>query len=331
MKIVRLTLFILHIGIAFLLLGMLLNAYVPPKLFPWFNLLSLVFPVLITTYVLLTLFWIISWKKRAILFAVLGLAFINPVTRWINYNVENNEKYDLKIVSFNTKSGLVQGKKKIKEYIDSLDADIVLLQEDWGEGYDFEGLKERSTDAITTTFSKYKIIDHKSLIKSDFETNNAYANQTDVEINGKVYRIINVYLQPFKFEKNMVKLNGNNEENEQKVKEVVRRLIPTFKKHQEQVEVIKEVLKNSPYPVILAGDLNSVPNSYEYYHLSKGLKDAFVVAGRGSATSFHDYKFPLRIDYVFSSESIKPVSYKVDRSVRLSDHYPVVATFQLGK
>lgn len=331
MKIVRLTLLILHIGIAFLLLGMLLNAYVPPKLFPWFNLLSLGFPVLIITYVLLTIFWIISWKKRAILFAVLGLAFINPVTRWINYNAENNEKSDLKIVSFNTKNGLVLGKKKIKEYIVSQNADIVLLQEDIGEGYDFDGLKETSIDALTATFSKYKIIDHKALIKSDFETNNAYANQTDIEIKGKIYRIINVYLQPFKFEKSMVKLNGNNEENEQKVKGVVRRLIPTFKKHQEQVEVIQEALKNSPYPVILAGDLNSVPNSYEYYHLSKGLKDAFVAVGRGSATSFHDYKFPLRIDYVFSSESIKPVSYKVDRSVRLSDHYPVVATFQLEK
>lgn len=331
MKVVRLILFILHIGIAFLLLGMLLNAYVPPKLFPWFNLLSLGFPVLITVYALLTFFWIICWKKRAILFAVLGLAFINPITRWINYSPDDNKEFDLKIVSFNTKNGLVQGKKKIKEYIDSQDADIVLLQEDVGEGYYFDELKETKRDAITTIFSKYKIIDHEELIKSDYETNNAYANQVDVEIRGKIYRIINVYLQPFKFEKSMVKLNGNNEENEQKVKGVVRRLIPTFKKHQEQVEVIREALENSPYPVILAGDLNSVPNSYEYYHLSKGLKDAFVVAGRGSATSFHDYKFPLRIDYIFTSESIKPVSYRVDRSVRLSDHYPVVATFQLGK
>lgn len=331
MKIVRLILFIVHIGIASLLLGMLLNAYVPPKLFPWFNLLSLGFPILITVYVLLILFWVFCWKKRAILFAVLGLAFINPVTRWINYNTDEEKDFDLKIVSFNTKNGLVSGKNSIKKYIDNLNVDIVLLQEDDASGYDFAGLKEINRDALTATFSKYKIIDHKELIKSDYETNNAYANQTDVEIKGKTYRIINVYLQPFKFEKSMVKLNGDNEENEQKLKGVVRRLIPTFKKHQEQVDVIRKALESSPYPVILAGDLNSVPNSYEYYHLSKGLKDAFVVAGRGSATSFHDYKFPLRIDYFFTSESIKAVSYKVDRSVTLSDHYPVVATFQLGK
>ncbi|GAB0155893.1 endonuclease/exonuclease/phosphatase family protein [Chryseobacterium sp. Alg-005] len=330
MKIVRLILFIVHIGIAFLLLGMLLNAYVPPKLFSWFNLLSLGFPVLITLYVLLTLFWIFCWKKRAILFAVLGLAFIKPITRWVNYSSGDQKDFDLKIVSFNVKNGVL-GVKNIDNYVNGLDADIILLQEHGGKDYNFNGVKEASIDAITATFSKYKVINHKELIKSDFETNNAYANQTDLEIRGKTYRIINVYLQPFKFEKSMVKLNGNNEQNEQKLKGVIRRLIPTFKKHQEQVEIIREAIENSPYPVIVAGDLNSVPNSYEYYHLTKGLKDAFVTAGKGSATSFHDYKFPLRIDYVFSSEFIKPVNYRVDRSVRLSDHYPVVATFQLEK
>lgn len=330
MKIVRLTLFILHTGVAFLLLGMLLNAYVPPKLFPWFNLLSLGFPVLITMYIILTLFWIFCWKKRAIVFAVLGLAFINPVIRWINYNADPEKDFDLKIVTFNAKNGAL-GVKDIENHINKLDADIVLLQEHGGKEYNFNGAKEVSVDAITATFSKYKIIDHKELIKSDFETNNAYANQTDVEINGKTYRIINVYLQPFKFEKKMIKLNGNSEENERKLKNVVRRLIPTFKKHQEQVEIIREAMDNSPYPVILAGDLNSVPNSYEYYHLSEGLKDAFVTAGKGSATSFHDYKFPLRIDYVFSSASLKATSYSVDRSVRLSDHYPVIATFTIEK
>ncbi|MGS0748127.1 hypothetical protein [Halpernia sp. GG3] len=53
------------------------------------------------------------------------------------------------------------------------------------------------------------------------------------------------------------------------------------------------------------------------------------MAGSGSATSFHDYKFPIRIDYIFTSKEIEPISYKVDRSARLSDHFPVIATFKL--
>lgn len=127
----------------------------------------------------------------------------------------------------------------------------------------------------------------------------------------------------------MVKLNGNSEEDEQKVKNIVKRLIPIFKSHQEQVKIIRENIDHSPYPVIVAGDFNAVPNSYEYYKISEGLKDAFYEVGRGSGTSFHDYKYPLRIDYIFTSESIKPVSYKVDRSVNLSDHFPVVTTFKI--
>ncbi len=122
-------------------------------------------------------------------------------------------------------------------------------------------------------------------------------------------------------------LNADTDVSKRKLKDILKRLIPTFKKHQDQVALIRESIENSPYPVILAGDFNSVPNSYEYYHLSDGLEDAFLTAGKGSATSFHDYKFPIRIDYVFSSKSLSAVSYKVDRSVSLSDHYPVIVKF----
>ena len=99
---------------------------------------------------------------------------------------------------------------------------------------------------------------------------------------------------------------------------------------QDQIDSIKKEIENSPYPVFVVGDFNSVPNSYEYYKVSDNLKDAFVEVGRGSGTSFHDFKFPLRIDYIFTSESIQPVSYKVDRDVQISDHFPVIATFKLA-
>lgn len=331
MKIVRFIFFIGHIGIALLLAATLLNAYVPPKTFPWFNLLSLGFPVLMVAYILLTLFWIISWKKRAFVFLLFGLMFFKPIIRWINYTPQKNETSDLKIISFNAKYGF-SGKNKIEKFVDYQNADVVLLQEyGTNKKYHFNGMKEGPQSYVITIFTKHKIVEHKQLIESDYIYNNAYVSQTDIEIRGKMYRFINVYLQPFKFKKNMVKLNGNSEEDEQKVKDVVKRLIPTFKMHQEQIIAIRKSIDESPYPVILAGDFNSVPNSYEYYHLLEGLQDTFVEAGRGSATSFHDYKFPIRIDYIFSSPSVKPLSYKVDRSVKLSDHFPVIATFKTEK
>jgi exonuclease III len=328
-KIVRLILLILHVGIFLLLVGMLLNAYIPPKVFPWFNLLSLGFPILITGYVLLSIFWIFSWKKRAFVFLFSGLLFFNSTIRWVNYSSRKSETPDLKIVSLNAKIAKF-GKENIEKYIDSMNADVVFLQEDGQKKYQFKGLsKTISNRVVISTFTRHKIIAEKELIFSEFI--NAYGSQTDIEINGKIYRFINVYLGPFRFEKSMVKLDGNKEEDEEKAKNIVKKLIPTFKQHQEQVNMIKEGIENSPYPIILAGDFNSVPNSYEYYHLADGLQDAFVEVGRGSATSFHDYKFPIRIDYVFASKTIQPISYKVDRSVNISDHYPVIATFKLNK
>ncbi|NIF07764.1 endonuclease/exonuclease/phosphatase family protein [Chryseobacterium sp. Tr-659] len=260
---------------------------------------------------------------------LIGLAFINPVKRWVNYAAEPKENADIKVISFNTRTGILK-RSEVGDYLKSQNADVILLQEDAGKGYEFAGYEKVSTLRGITILSRHKVISEK-ILEPEQEGLKTPAIQVDIEINGKKYRFIDVYLNPFKFGKEMVALNGNTDANEQKVKGIIKRLIPTFKKHQEQIELIKQVVENSPYPVIVAGDFNSVPNSYEYYQLSEGLEDAFVTAGKGSATSFHDYKFPIRIDYIFSSKSIHAVSYKVDRSVSLSDHYPIVAEFSADK
>lgn len=327
MKVFRLILFIIHLGIFILLLGVLMNSFVPPQVFPWFNLLSLGFPILISAYILLTFFWIVSWKKRAFVFLVLGLLFFKPVIRWVNFSSKKDEEANLKIVSLNTKGGKL-GVENIEKYINQQNADLVLLQEDGDLNYQFEGLERQKKVPVVSLYSKFKIIDHKDL--QLYQNFNAFAERIDIEIKGKTYRFINIYLQPFKFEKNMVKLNGNSDEDEAKVKNIIRRLIPTFKDHQEQINIIKKEIDNSPYPVFVVGDFNSVPNSYEYYKASEGLNDAFVEVGRGSGTSFHDFKFPLRIDYVFTSKTIQPISYKVDHNVNISDHFPVISTFKLA-
>ncbi|RZJ48353.1 MAG: AP endonuclease, partial [Chryseobacterium sp.] len=249
--------------------------------------------------------------------------------RWVNYSPDKKEIANLKIVTFNIKAGTGRY-DKVKKYLDSQNADIVFLQE-FGDGkLSLNNLEGTNKTNVIKLYTKYKIINRKELLDG---TNNdffvAHSEQFDIEIKGKIYRLINAHLESFKFEKSMVKLNGNTTQDEEKLKDIIRKLFPTFKIHQEQVATIRKSIDESPYPVILAGDLNSVPNSYEYYHLGKNLNDAFFETGKGSGTSFHDYKYPLRIDFIFTSPSIKPITYKVDRSVKLSDHFPVISTFRL--
>lgn len=305
----------------------MLNAYIPPKIFPYLNLLSLAFPFLMIANILICIFWVLSWKKRAFVFLLATVLLLTPIRRWLNYSEKNDEKADFKVLSFNNKVNEF-GKERVEDYVNSFDADFVFLQE---AGYEklgnpsLQNLKFTVHNPIISFYSKYEIIENGSI---PF-VSNGDALYADVVVKGKRIRFVNVYLEPFQLHKSMVKPTSDIDENEEKARGLVRKFLPVFKTHQKQVEILKDFIKQSPYPVILAGDFNSVPNSYEYYSVSDILQDCFLEAGNGFSTSFHDYKFPIRIDYIFSSKELKPLSYKVDRTRKLSDHYPVMATFSL--
>ena len=325
MKIIRFFSTLFHAGVLILLLATSLNAVVPPQKFPYLNLLSLAFPVLMILNILLCLWWIVRGKKRAIIFIAVSLLLIKPTGRWLNWNPKSTENGNVKVVCFNIKSGH-SGLEKVYDYLKNQDADIVFAQE-FGEEFDIPGFQNKVVDyPIVAINSKYKILKTGKIATSG-NGNSFYA---DIDINGKMVRCINLYFTPFAFDKKKVKPSEDLETNKTKLRYVLKRLVPTFKEHQPEVEDIRQAVLDSPYPVLLAGDFNAVPNSYEYYQVSSFLDDAFVKVGRGSSTSFHDYKFPIRIDYFFSSKEVEPISYRVDRSVKISDHYPVIATFKIN-
>lgn len=325
MKLIRFFLLFAHLLIVFLLLGTLLNSFIPPKVFPYLNLLSLVFPILMVLHILLCLVWIFLWKKRAFFFLLISIFFFNPSRRWVNFTHQKKETANLKILTFNTHTGY-SNFKKISDFIDKEKPDIAILQE-VAPNASAHFYKTQITEfPILFLGTNLEVVNYGSVDNTGTNGNCFFA---DVKINGKTIRIINVYLSPFMLDKQTVKPEKDIRSNKAKVSYMLHKLIPTFKIHQEEVKKINEFVKSSPFPVILCGDFNSVPNSYEYYRLGDGLKDAFLEAGNGSATSFHDYKYPIRIDYAFCSESIEPISYKVDHTAHLSDHFPVLAEFRI--
>ncbi|WHF50732.1 endonuclease/exonuclease/phosphatase family protein [Chryseobacterium gotjawalense] len=325
MKILRFGLILIHLFIIVLLGGTVLNGYVSPKVFPYLNLLSLAFPVLMILNIILCVFWIFLWKKRALFFIAITLMIIMPIRRWVNWTEKVAEKPNLKIVTLNIKGGAIGGHKKIGEYLEKTNADIIFGQE-YGSEFNVPNYPYQSDKyEIVALNSKTEIVKQGKIAT----TGNGNAFFADIKFNGKIIRVINVYLNPFSFDKQMVKPVEDLQKNKTKIKDIIKKLVPTFKIHQKEIVDIRKAIDDSPYPVILAGDFNSVPNSYEYYELGRGLKDAFAEVGRGSSTSFHDYKFPIRIDYIFTSKEIKPISYHVDRSVKLSDHFPVIAEFKI--
>ena len=83
--------------------------------------------------------------------------------------------------------------------------------------------------------------------------------------------------------------------------------------------------KSSPYPVIISGDFNDVPQSYVYRMIDKEYKDAFTEGGTGLMQTFISRFIGLRIDFTFTSESVKVLEHKILKTA-ISDHYPVVTT-----
>ena len=96
-----------------------------------------------------------------------------------------------------------------------------------------------------------------------------------------------------------------------------------------QAEVIKMLVKDSPYPVLFAGDLNDVPNSYTYFTVKGNMQDAFLKKGFGMGRTFTGLAPTLRIDYIFADKDFKIIQF--NRLVKnLSDHYMLVADVKLS-
>lgn len=325
MKLLNITLTIFHLLIVGLLLISLLNAYISPSQFAALNLLSLAFPVLIIFNTLLCIYWIALFKKRAIIFLIISLFFIIPTRRWINYSNEKKDKADITVMSFNIRNATM-GKSDIESYINTKDVDVVLLQEASTKldlpNYPYKLEKYEHLQC----FSKYPI-ETAEEVKTQVDIGNSF--YADIKIKNQILRFVNIYMEPFKIDKQEVRPSKSLNINEEKAKSLVKKMMPIFKEHQLQLQNTMSFVDQSPYPVIFLGDFNAVPNSYEYYLASKNLKDAFLEAGSGSGTSFHEFKFPIKIDHIFTSNSIKTLSYQVDRSVEISDHYPVLASFKI--
>ena len=94
-----------------------------------------------------------------------------------------------------------------------------------------------------------------------------------------------------------------------------------------QAKLIKEELNQCKIPFVFCADLNSVPSSYVYHHISSGLNDAFVKNGTGWGSTYSEILPSLRIDVVLYSNQLATTQYYSPRLQNASDHYPIVTDF----
>lgn len=334
-------LFFLNSLFAVALLFSYLLPYIPPSTFALLSVFSLGVPFLMLVNVIFLLFWLFRLRRQFLVSFIVLLLGFNHLTSI--YEISSTDEITsedelFKVLTYNVRQFNEYGwadqtdiPKKISRFVKGEDPDIITMQEYFrGElnianSFPYKYIKQKGENAEfgLAIFSKFPIVNQGSL---DFPTkSNNNAIYADVVKGEDTLRVINVHFQSFSLKPNMDKLEKEHS------KKVFLGMGQTFVKQQRQMELVLDLVKSSPYRMILMGDFNNTAYSYIYRELkSEGLFDAYKEAGNGFGRTF-DYKFfPLRIDFILADEDLEVMKF-VDYEVPYSDHFPISATFSLKK
>jgi endonuclease/exonuclease/phosphatase family metal-dependent hydrolase len=111
-------------------------------------------------------------------------------------------------------------------------------------------------------------------------------------------------------------------------KSIAKKLGYAFRHRADQAETVRAQLDKSPYPGVICGDFNDVPNSYTYFTIRKDWQDAFLQKGFGIGRTYVHISPTLRIDYIMASKSLNVLQCR-KYALPWSDHNPVVADLSL--
>ena len=181
------------------------------------------------------------------------------------------------------------------------------------------------------TFSKFPIVNKQTISSPPHDYNSTF-QYTDIIAGNDTIRIFNIHLQSLKFTPENLKYLDNPGINTDTVlsesKSIISKLKRGFLKRKVQSEKVKEEVDKSPYPIIVCGDFNDVPNSYAYCKIGDGLQNAFVEKGIAFGRTFSGISPTLRIDNIFADKKFTIQQFtRIPKN--LSDHFPIIADVSL--
>ncbi len=334
------------------LLG-LIGAYASPYINPgWLvipSLLGLAYPYLLIVNILLFLYWLVRWKKMALvslLVLAAGIPFF--MSYYGTHNTKGNDlRPDLSILSYNVryfdKYGWSQNKhtyNKLIDYINRYKGDIVCLQEFPDHSYKIKPqniVQELISYPYHFTYKDVAIFSRLPIVRQGFlsfdHNHTASALFCDIRKGEDTIRIYNIHLESYQLgqkERQFVKKisEGDSKEFSDGFKNIVTRLSKANKNRAIQAQQIRNHLVHSPHLAVVCGDFNDTPLSYTYRTINQNLKDSFIEKGRGLGNTYIG-EFPsFRIDYILHSPTITTLTY-TRGSVTLSDHYPISCQLNL--
>jgi endonuclease/exonuclease/phosphatase family metal-dependent hydrolase len=185
-------------------------------------------------------------------------------------------------------------------------------------------------------FSRYPIIDSNRLEYNG--TSHSRASESlisaDINVNGDTLRIYTTHLQSVMFRRRdyqyIEKIKKVEDSLLEASKSIVKKLRQAYASRGQQAQVVRNELNKSPYPSVLCGDFNDVPNSYTYFQIRGPRQDAFLSKGAGIGRTYASISPTLRIDYILADQRFTVIQCK-KTELSYSDHYPVIADLVLKR
>jgi len=144
-------------------------------------------------------------------------------------------------------------------------------------------------------------------------------------------RIFNAHLQSMSLDEGDIVAAGSSKAGlRRKGRGLLARFVRGAAARAWQADTLLARIQRSPYPVLLAGDLNDVPYSYAYDRLAGSLQNAWATVGFGPGNTYHGRLPPLlRIDQQFAGPAWQVLACRIHTEIPYSDHFPIEALYQL--
>lgn len=312
------------------------SVLVSPLTFQYSGVVSFGIPiVLLLNLIFLVLSLVFKSKLGwvALLLLICGWPFVNI---GISLNGNDDLSQDgIKVLNYNVKWFVDARSNEYNDVIDwiqSVDADIVCFQEFYPDRGIAQRIAENSQYHISmdskrsnvAIFSRYPVLNDGLLLDENSLNNIRFA---DLLIGQDTIRVYAVHLESMGIDPSKIQ---DREGIQNEYDDVKSRFLTSSTSRTTQINTLIRHVEGTIYPVIIAGDFNDVPFSYNYFEFRKRFSNAFEEEGRGLGVTFNQ-KIPyLRIDNQFYSEQFKLKAFKTVDNIYYSDHFPLVGIYELS-
>jgi endonuclease/exonuclease/phosphatase family metal-dependent hydrolase len=338
-----------NIGVILLLLLIGFSGHLDPSVHPRLSTLGLTFPAPLLINFCFLVFWLFAKPRYALVpFVGFVLAYV-PVRAYFPLNVPHSAPEGaIKVISYNVEGfgfrelkGSNDSINPITAYLRDSKADIICLQEAGGHElradsilkhfypYTCFQMKDSSGDVLAV-YSQYPI---QRVERIDYPSRGNLSIACELDVNGRKVLLVNNHFETNGLEpedkdgfRRLVKRDDNYEEAKTDTRNLFVKLSNASKMRAPQVDQVMRYIssRRGGKSVIALGDFNETPISYSQHRFAEKLTDCYAATANGPGFSYNRSHMLVRIDHIFCSDDFTPYACHVDRSVAVSDHYPVV-------